>query len=317
MPHEICSVKGSASDSFIRISIGDNVLRFLRASTLGLAIAATCSTHAATVPTARPAFWTVHGSSGTAFVLGSVHALPPNVLWRRPEFDEAAKESGTFVFEVSNDPDDIAEATRFIRKRGLLPTGTALHDLLTPVAQKDYAAACALAGMNATALDDKRPWLAAIVLTVSYLNQRNVTYLNTPDETYLEEAKQDKKNLLTLDTTRGQLEFLARFDETMGVNGFSAMLGDFTGQPQRVDKLIETWALGDVNAMAALIGSSFENDPQGARLFAAHNQVWARELEDLLRHDRKYFVVVGIAHLVGPTGVPALLRADGLKVDGP
>jgi len=300
----------------MRISADNDVLRFIRVSTFCLAIAGG-SAHAAAVPTAHPAFWKVHGSAGTAFVLGSVHVLPPNVMWQRPEIDEAAKKSGTFVFEVSNDPDDIAEATRFIRKRGLLPSGTALHDLLTPVAQKDYAAACALAGMKATALDDKRPWLAAIVLTVSYLNQRNVTYLNTPDETYLDEAKRSGKNLLTLDTTRDQLEFLARFDETMGINGFSAMLGDFTGQPKREDKLIETWGSGDVDAMAALIGSGFKNDPKGAQLFAAHNQVWARELEDLLKQDRNYFVVVGIAHLVGPTGVPAILRADGLKVDGP
>lgn len=289
--------------------------RTILASALWLLVAPACaSTLSSTV---HPAFWTVHGHVGTAFILGSVHVLPPNISWKSPEIDAAARDASAFVFEVSDEPEDTAEATRFIRERGILPGGKALHDLLTPVAQKDYAAACALAGMQPAALDDKRPWLAAVVLTVSYLNQRNVTYMNTPDEVYTQEAKRYGKSLLTLDRTRDQLEFLARFDDTMGINGFSAMLGDFSGQPQREDKLIEAWGSGDVRAMANLINRSFAADPEGARLFAAHNQTWARELEDLLKYDRRYFVVVGIAHLVGPGGVPSILRADGIKVDGP
>ena len=288
------------------------MLRILLTLTLFVA-----ASHASGDTPTHPALWTVHGASGTAYVLGSVHALPPNVEWRTPEIDAAAKSSGAYVFEVSNDPEDLAEATSFIRKRGLLPDGTALHELLTPVAQRDYATACALAGMSATALDNKRPWLAAIVLTVSYLNQRNVTYANTPDEAYLKEARSTGKYLLTLDRTREQLEFLARYDDTMGITGFSAMLGDFTGQPRRVEKLIDAWRSGDVDGMAQLIATSFAKDPEGARLFAAHNRVWAQELENMLKSDRKYFVVVGIAHLVGSSGVPALLRADGLRVDGP
>jgi uncharacterized protein YbaP (TraB family) len=239
------------------------------------------------------------------------------VSWRRPEIDAAAKSSGTYIFEVADGPAEVAEATQFIRERGLLPDGTTLHTLLSPLALKDYDAACALAGMKTAALDNKRPWLAAIVLTVSYMNQRNFTYLNSPDQAYLEGAQQTGKTLRYLDTTRGQLEFLARYDETMGVDGFSTMLGDFTGQPKREDALIRAWSSGDVQAMSRLIDDSFRTDPAGARIFADHNRVWAKELEELLRTNQDYFVVVGIAHLVGAAGVPSLLRADGYRVDGP
>src|SRR5260221_9114195 len=113
------------------------------------------------------------------------------------------------------------------------------------------------------------------------MNQRDVTYKNTPDEIYVEGAERSAKSLVYFDTTREQLEFLARFDETMGVEGFSAMLGDFTGQPKREDTLFQAWISGDVRAMSRLIDDSFRAAPAGARIFADHNRVWTKELEEL------------------------------------
>src|SRR5262249_13777662 len=105
---------------------------------------------------AHPAYWTVHGKSGSAFILSSVPALPPNINWRNPEIDSAAKDAGTYVFEVANGQAEEDEATRFIRERGRLPEGQTLHALLSPGAQKDYVAACALAGVRAGSLDRSR-----------------------------------------------------------------------------------------------------------------------------------------------------------------
>ena len=41
------------------------------------------------------------------------------------------------------------------------------------------------------------------------------------------------------------------------------------------------------------------------------------ELEAMLKQKHIFFVTVGAGHLTGPLGVPALLRKDGYKVDGP
>jgi uncharacterized protein YbaP (TraB family) len=171
--------------------------------------------------------------------------------------------------------------------------------------------------MQATSLDKARPWLAAVLLTVNYMNQRHLSSANTPDDAYYAAAMRDNKKLVYLDTTREQLEFVARYDQTEGVSGFSAMLGDFANQPGRTDNLINTWSSGNTTKMAKLIEASFQDDPDGAKIFMEHNKDWAKQLERLLDAGGNYFVVVGIAHLVGPGGVPAMLRADGYSVQGP
>jgi uncharacterized protein YbaP (TraB family) len=266
---------------------------------------------------AHPVFWTIHGPAGTAYILGSVHALPPKVSWRSKQIDEAARVADTYIFEVPDGPAEIDEETQYILERGRLPQGETLQKLLSAPAQRNYVAACALAGMKKSSLDDKRPWLAAIVLTISYMNQRNFTSKNTPDDTYLESARRNGKTLQYFDTTRQQLEVLSHFDQTMGLDGFSAMLGDFTQQPEREEALISAWASGNLLSITSLIENNLRSDPEIARIIAEHNRVWARKLEDLLSTNRTYFVVVGIAHLIGQAGVPALLRSDGFKVEGP
>src|SRR5215469_11183059 len=110
---------------------------------------------APTVP-AHPARWIVHGPAGTAFILGSIHALPMNVSWRTPEIVAAAKAAGVYVFEVSNAQPDEDEAVRYIRRHGILENGQTLEAMLSPAARKDYLAACALAGVEPKKTDNKR-----------------------------------------------------------------------------------------------------------------------------------------------------------------
>jgi len=53
------------------------------------------------------------------------------------------------------------------------------------------------------------------------------------------------------------------------------------------------------------------------RLIDARNRHWADVLGARLRTPGSAVVVVGVGHLIGPGGVPALLRAKGYQVDGP
>jgi uncharacterized protein YbaP (TraB family) len=53
------------------------------------------------------------------------------------------------------------------------------------------------------------------------------------------------------------------------------------------------------------------------RLIVRRNQKWAKVVRGWLRQPGLTVMVVGIGHLIGPDGVPAMLRAGGLQVEGP
>jgi hypothetical protein len=53
------------------------------------------------------------------------------------------------------------------------------------------------------------------------------------------------------------------------------------------------------------------------RLVGQRNRHWVQTLSERLKRPGHIVVVVGAGHLIGPRGVPALLRAQGFQVDGP
>src|SRR5690349_1262521 len=78
------------------------------------AVAAPAADDAPKIVHATPAMWTVHGPKGTAYLLGSVHALPDDIDWQTAEIKAAMKRSGTFVFEVPMQLDDHSRTARLL-----------------------------------------------------------------------------------------------------------------------------------------------------------------------------------------------------------
>jgi uncharacterized protein YbaP (TraB family) len=75
---------------------------------------------------------------------------------------------------------------------------------------------------------------------------------------------------------------------------------------------------GDVRTLAHLTAADIKDYPELRKvLIEDRNRAWVKKIAALLNDNKTYFVAVGAAHLVGPRGVPALLRKQGFKVDGP
>jgi len=80
--------------------------------------------------------------------------------------------------------------------------------------------------------------------------------------------------------------------------------------------LTTTWRQGDADRLTRLTKEGYADYPAFAeRLLDARNRNWIPKIERDLQSGKISFVVVGAAHLGGPTGVVALLRQCGYQVE--
>ena len=267
---------------------------------------------------AHPALWRVHSAHGTVYLFGSVHLLPQNVNWHTAKVNRAMRRASVFVFEIPIDDAAKDRIKTLIATRGTLPAGQSLRGMLPPESQRDYDKAMAYLGIPGAALDTRRPWLASLMLDAIVLIKRSQLVAFGVDVIMTGEAKDTGKKLRYLETLDQQIALLMPQDPAVELQDFEVELREIETEDQELDKLTKAWESGDVATIADLTNHAFDGRPEArAVLFDNRNHVWVKQIEAMLHEHKTFFVTVGAGHLVGDAGVPALLRADGYKVDGP
>jgi uncharacterized protein len=268
---------------------------------------------------AHPVVWHIKGPhGGQATLFGSLHMLPANTEWLTPDISHAIAHTDVFVFEVATDNSSRATLNSLIDAHGKLPDGESLRAMLPPESQSDYDAAIATAHLSPGITDHERPWLVSLQLTLA--DSMNKSYFPDAGVDYvlMSWANQHNRTVRYLETIDQQFQMLVPADNNMRLDLFESGLKRVGQTQNELDPLISAWCQGDEQKLGALMDVSFASDPEAKKtLVTDRNKKWAAQIEKMLGEYRSYFITVGAAHLAGPDGVPALLRADGYEVDGP
>jgi len=267
---------------------------------------------------ATPAMWTVHGPKGTVYLLGSVHALPDNIEWQTPQIVSAMRASGTFVFEVPMELDDRERAARLLGENMRLPISTSLPSYFDNEMRKEWHAAITHTQVTPELLVHLRPWWAAKILTGAMSGHVTIFADQGVDNKVAAIARDRGARFGALETDEFQLHLL--MGDATPSNELAllrtAMKTASTMSMAPFQKLLTAWETGDVAGIKA-IGPDRMSAAERKVMLDDRNSAWVPQIEKMLAEKRTVFITVGAAHLVGPTGVPAQLRAAGYRVDGP
>jgi hypothetical protein len=138
------------------------------------------------------------------------------------------------------------------------------------------------------------------------------------DAVLMADAEKNQKQARYLETIAEQFALLAPDDRTLEVQEFESGLKDLRDVAAELDPMVKAWSAGDQAKLDKLINGDLDEFPEARKmLLDDRNRRWVPKIEAMLKEKHVFFVTVGAGHLSGALGVPALLRKDGYKVDGP
>jgi uncharacterized protein YbaP (TraB family) len=250
--------------------------------------------------------WQVKGSALS--LLGSVHLLDTPVPPLSAEAWSAFAAATRVVLE--HDPTQVPDLS-FAR----LPEGQSLRDVLPIPLYAAVEARCRALSIDIASVSHFQPWFAGLRLGVIAAIRQGLDHDKGVDKVLLARAREQGKAIEFLETALAALVPFAKssWEEQQRMLRYAAE------EPERgiefLGKLIGGWKerragviIDCVRERVALMPTVFEN------LIEGRNRTWLPRLVALAQNSQPTLVVAGVLHMVGPNGLPALLRHSGLDV---
>jgi uncharacterized protein YbaP (TraB family) len=243
--------------------------------------------------------------------------LPRDLEWRTPALDAALAASEQVYFETDVGPRGFLAMTVKMTLAAFQSATAPWLDLLTPEQREQLRVAVEPLGLTLETATTMPPWLLSMQLAGLQLSGEDTGAGDYEFDTGVEWVLQwdlipDRKAYF--ETPGEQFDLLASGTLEQQIEGLFALLAEAT-DTTLLDKMIDAWASGDVETVAALVAPKNEAEQAAIDvLLHARNRNWMPAIERLLAENREDLVVVGAAHLTGEGSVLDLLEEAGYTV---
>ena len=139
------------------------------------------------------------------------------------------------------------------------------------------------------------------------------------DMYFLNIAKEDKKEIIELESANYQYGILSSFDIPMQVYLLEESVNNYDASLNQMKDLYELYKKGNKEDLENLLFSDEEMNEYDKiynnALITVRNEKMTKLLEEYFAQDKNIFCTVGLAHIIGDNGIANLLKQDGYKVE--
>lgn len=268
---------------------------------------------AAPKPDLDPAVWVVKDADTTVYLFGTVHVLDGKGDWFNDEVKSSFDKSSELVLEVIV-PEDKAALAPLVMKYGVDMTGKKLSDKLSPEGKTRLAAAAKDAGLPIEALDNFKPFFAAIMLSAAKYQKLGMNPESGAEKELTAAAKTSGKKMGELETMEFQMSRFDALPEDEQIRLLEKALEEDANMESEIKSMIAAWGKGDPEGLAKIIGKMDADSPAlNKMLLVDRNANWANWIAKRMDQPGTIFVAVGAAHLAGKDSVQSMLKAKGFN----
>jgi uncharacterized protein len=257
--------------------------------------------------------WKATSSSTEVYILGSLHYARKGLYPLDQRIQDAFAQSQALAVESDVDGKQ-ARLQALVMQLGMYPEGDSLENHITP---RTMDLLRKLGGANPLFMR-MHPWLVAMQLQSVQFQKQGYDQDQGIDRHFLLKARSSGMEVLELERMEDTLKILADASAKDPDLFLYYSLLELERQDDLLGQISSIWQRGDAKAMHELIFAEINRRPEfkefGVKLFDERNASMAEVIAGYLRGSRPVFVVVGAGHLVGPTGIPTLLRQKGFAV---
>lgn len=260
--------------------------------------------------------WRVTSKQNSIYLLGSIHLLKEESYPLPAVIDKAFEECEVVGFEVDLAEMVSAAKQRLIMEKALLPAGQTLEGLLTKETYARLKTKAAEMRLSIAVLGRFRPWYVAVAISMEKLRRLGFSQENGVDMHYYNRALKAGKMTTGLETVEDQVAMFGKLTKDNQDEFLRQVLDDMDVIEKELSKIIKAWSAGDTKGINDTLLKSFKDHPKIREIVLTdRNRKWLVKIEQFLKGEKKHFIVVGTAHVVGKDSLVELLTKKGYTVE--
>jgi len=276
---------------------------------------------------ATPLIWEVKSSDGnnTLYLFGSIHVAEESVFPLNDTVMNAYNSSDCIAVEF-----DLIKAESDLQlqmqaaQMMLYSDGTTVKDHLTTETYDKTVAYLQEKNKYSPMLDYYHPFIFQQQLSLIAVEESGLSADAGIDTQFLGLAKADEKEIIEVESMISQVEMSMQIpDEYYEISISSAVDLLKTGTDTSTTQLYNAWKTGDIQVIYSLLYSEEEVFSQEeAEIYAEYerlmmtdrNTLMAETADQIIKDGKNCFFIVGLAHMIGDTGIVSQLEAMGYTV---
>lgn len=265
---------------------------------------------------AQSSVWQASKGDNRIYLGGTIHMLRSSDYPLPPEFDQAYAQADSLYFETDIDAMNSPDVQLSLLQQVIYNDGRTLETVLDPEAFSILSEYAATLGLPMFLLQNMKPGMLVSTLELLEFQKLGFTQQGV-DLTFHERARADGKFIGSFETIEQQIGFMAAMGEGEESEFILLSLRDMEKIASDIESMISTWRNGDAESLMELFVEDMKQSTPAVfqLMLSDRNNSWLPEIERMLDDADTEFILVGVAHLLGPEGLVQQLQDRGYQVE--